>query len=286
MNWRSRRGFTVVELTAVLALFAGLISLAVPALDARLEDANRQSCAKILMSFTTASDAFSNDNKATLPHGMNNPWVKGEYFGTAYYAQSAVAPAQVCGIGQLMEGNYLPEKREAISCPQTDFREDKGYNAQCWMPLVDFTSKAPNDASDRSLTQGLDPKSPTYYRNITVAKDKYGLVSTYGIRGPALRTTALSKTVGAKEVALKPIQTALFVDHEGADQKLITDVEKNGKKVLDGWGRVHREGLNVAYVDGHVELFRDEDRTKTWDMSQVKYYGTSVDVQAFDLSLN
>ena len=283
MKRQKSDGFTVIELTAVLTLLAASISLALPALQNKAEEQNQKTCEKVLMSFMTATSDFARDNKEALPHGMNSPWVKGTFIGTSYYAQSSLAPAQVCGIGQLMEGNYIAEKREAISCPQTDLREDKGFNMGQWMPVVNYSVKTPGDASDHSLTRGLDPNSPTYYRNISKAKQQYALVSTYGIRGPAFRTTGLTKEVAGKQVAMKPYQFALFADHEGASQTLIPEVEKNGKKPIDGWGRVHREGLNVAYMDVHVEMFKDEDRSKTYAMGQVRFYGTSSDMYAFDI---
>lgn len=281
MGSRNTGGFTVIELIVTLAIVAVSFSLMLSALRTKEEDENLKTCTKVMMSLLTASTDYARDQKESLPNGMNSPWVKGTFIGTSYYAQSTLDPAQICGIGQLMEGNYIAEKREAISCPQTDLREDKGFNGSTWMPLVNYSVKAPNDASDRSLTQGLDPNSPWYYRNIS--KQKNALVSTYAIRGPAMRTTALTKIVNQKPVTMKPFQVAFFADHEGADQKLIPEVEKNGKKPIDGWGRVHREGLNVGYLDVHVEIYQDEDRAKTWAMGQVRFYGTSSDMYAFDL---
>ena len=283
MRHRKLGGFLLIELAVVMILIALVLSLATATFGPRANNEHLDACSNVLRTLTAASNAYARDNQGLLPQGMDNPWVKNDFLGTSYYAQNVLDPSQICGIGLLMQGNYVPEKRESISCPQTDSREDKGFNAQTWMPIVNFTSQKPNDDSDRSLSQGLDRASPIYYRNIANYTAKFGLVSTYAIRGPSLRTDSLSKTVAGKTVSLVPVEAAWLADHEAADQKLIPEVEKNGKKPIDGWGRVHIQGINTAYLDGHVAMFLDEDRSKTWAGNQVKYYGNSIAMDIYDL---
>ena len=198
MKFRTTAGFLLVEVLVVILIVGITLSLFVVSIRPRANQDTQTACTNVLKSLMAATTAYANDNGGQLPHGMNNPWVKNDFFGTSYYAQSSLAPAQVCGIGLLMEGNYVPEKRESFSCPQTDAREDKGYNDGTWMPIVNFSSKSPNDASDRSLVQGLDKTSPIYYRNIRKATQNYALISTYAIRGPSLKLDALTKQISGK----------------------------------------------------------------------------------------
>lgn len=52
-----------------------------------------------------------------------------------------------------------------------------------------------------------------------------------------------------------------------------------------GWPVVHDAGLNVGYLDGHVEMLVDPTRKKVFWAGQTRYYGTGdgLYVGGFDL---
>lgn len=276
-----RRAFTLVELLVSIALLALVVSIVLPSFARAREANNQEACTNTLRSILSATGVYAADAKNALPNGMNSPWVKNTYIGSSYYTQVTHEPRQVCGLGQLMWGKYLPENREAIACRQTDGREDKGFNTGTWMPIVNYTSLKPNDAADLCFRVGLDPASPTYYRNVYGSPNTPNYFSTYAIRGPALVLDKPLHRTDEKSDLVKPANFAFFVDHECADQKLIPKVGDNPSPLI-GWGRVHTQGLNVAYLDGHVSLFADEDRSKTWAGNQVNNYGNSQAMYVYD----
>ncbi|MCX5658561.1 MAG: prepilin-type N-terminal cleavage/methylation domain-containing protein [Planctomycetota bacterium] len=276
----TRRAFTLVELLVCLALLSLAASLALPALARAREGSNQETCTNTLRAILSATGVYAADAKEALPNGANSPWVKGTFIGSNYFTQVIFEPKQVCGVGQLMWGKYLPEKREAIACPQADAREDKGFNTG--QSLLSYTSKAPNDAADLCLRVALDPVAPMYYRNVYGTPGFPNYFTTYGIRGPALKLSKpLHRTEDPKSDIVKPADFAFFADFEAADQKLIPKVGDNPSPLL-GWGRVHAAGINVAYLDGHVALFADEDRSKTWAAGETRNYGNAFGIFAYD----
>lgn len=274
----------MVELLVVIAMVAVVCSLVLPAARAKEDDDNLTKCTRTLKTIMAGSSMYAVDKKEFLPSGSVSPWVKGELIGSSAYMSTIYKPGHFAGVGQLMVGDYLEEKREAIACPQTARREDKGYNTNTTCPLLSYDSAQPGDSSDVSLVRGISRDSgANYYRNLVKTDGQTAYYSTYGVRGPALKLSAIKKKVGKDEVTLKPAQAAWFLDYEAANQKLVKEVREQGKKVITAWGRVHPAGINTAYADGHVQMFADEDREKIYAFGEVCNYGTAMAVEYFDL---
>ena len=276
----SRRAFTLVELLVVIGMVVVVCSLVIPAARAKEDDDNLAKCTRTLKTIMASSSMYAVDKKEFLPSGTNSPWVKGELIGSSAYMSTVYKPGHFVGVGQLMAGDYLEEKQEAIACPQTARREDKGYNTNTTCPLLSYGA----DPTDASLVRGLSRDSgANYYRNLVKTEAQTAYYSTYGVRGPALKLSAIKKKVGKDEITLKPALAAWFLDYEAANQKLVKEVREQGKKVITAWGRVHPAGINTAYADGHVQMFADEDREKIYAFGEVCNYGTAMAVEYFDL---
>ena len=203
---------------------------------------------------------------------------KGEVPPTLYRNEINDGAQNICGAGQLMWDDYIAEASESIGCPQADFDEITKFS--------DHTGNAWWDPADYKYVQKLMeiPRiSDDYWRNDyfefrSPAHRQYR--TNYMVRGPMFRVGDITNhdIIATRQDRLAYLrgspkaesQVAIFVDHEAASQQL-TDGVNNGLIELDPsgtpvphWPRRHITGLNVAYADGHVALFHDENRQKTW----------------------
>ena len=225
--------------------------------------------------FPTAvfDDDFANSKRGVVPAVFNRN-------------EMNAGAQNICGAGQLMWDHYIDEVGRAIGCPQADFDEITEFSdlsGDVWrnpadyqyvMKLMDAPKIAPADVSS-----GLDPGAywrNDFYKPGSVAHHRYR--TNFMVRGPMFRTsdiinhapitTRQDRLVKGEPKADSEI--AVFVDHEAASSELISKINA-GLIYLDPpgvpvpyWPRRHVTGLNVAYVDGHVALFRDENRRITW----------------------
>jgi len=280
-----RSGFTLIELLVVISIISLLVSILLPALSNARAAARTAGCQATLRGLAQGSMAYVTDYNDWIPHGSNSPWyddykgVNGVWFNTthlyfSYYAPRANQTRNVFGIGQLLHDRYIPENWKGFACPQSAFREDLGYNTQ----TVNY---------DTSNLSGLNPLSNNYFRKQLTGTLSLSLRTTYSIRGPMVRITELRKQTNwpgtptnttsgywVSDMA-QPSDWSLFADHEQSLQSIISTVgTAAGASPLGYWSRVHAPGFNVAYMDGHVRMWRDEDRSRIWTVGSVRNYGS------------
>jgi len=288
-----RLGFTLIELLVVISIISLLIAILLPALSNARAAARTAACQATLRGLVQGSMAYITDNNDWIPHGSNSPWyndykgVNGVWFQTTndYFSYYAPLPNQsrgVFGIGQLLYERHIPEVWKGFACPQSAFREDFGYNTQ----TVNF---------DAGALWVLRPTNGDYYRNHIASTKSMVLRTTYSIRGPMVRVTELraqtnwpgnaTNTTSGYWVSemRQPSQWSFLADHEQALQAVKGIVgTAAGASPVGYWGRVHRPGFNVVYMDGHVRLWQDEDRSKVWKVPNARNYGSGWAMDQMD----
>jgi len=83
-----QRGFTLVELLAVLAVVALLISVRLPALARATDQTKRAQCAANLGQFTLAMHIFANENDDRLPNSSAGYWAWDVPFAVGTFVES------------------------------------------------------------------------------------------------------------------------------------------------------------------------------------------------------
>ena len=206
------------------------------------------------------------------------------------------------GVGQLMGDRFLEESAGAIGCPQADFVEitpfaggsswgqTREQNFQHVKMIMGFPRLDPDTGPYYTTNGNGDPNDcpGAYWRNDFYQSGSSDhmwngirYISNYVVRGPMFRTGDILKYRSQKPQwrgefpgdlnSKVDSEIALFADHEWADYTLYAMYTHNVLETLfgnqDPWTffpRRHVSGPVVAYVDGHVSVFQDENRKKTW----------------------
>ncbi len=267
------RAFTLVELLVVISIVAVLVGLMIPTISASREKMRQLQCASTLSKMGIANAAYATDNKGFSVHGVESLGSAVTGYGRKYYAspvfdddwystdKSHPAPPadnrangasgeqNICNVGQLMWDFYLPEKAEFVACIQTDFYE------QGLAPVTDFTrmSKYTYSFAWIDSVKGRLNNNWAWRTDIYQGVPSYhGPRTTYVVRGPLAKTDTMTTS---------PSRRALWVDNEAVAPTLMPiNPGIANPSPLPYWGRVHNDGVNTAYYDGHVQLFRDPGR--------------------------
>jgi len=278
--------FTLVELLVVITVVTTLIAMLLPALGKTRESTRQMICTSTLRSMMLATITYTNDSAAGyLPAAQRSPWyhppgidkwcLQGsncivDYNQTGYNPPGE-PPARLAGVGYLMAGKYLDENKKAYMCPQTPFREpNKGFLNNLGA-LLFVTLDGPTIYDQIASLWATDPGNGFYYKNAPATN---GIRSTYITRGmpqdskiSTLYRFDIAGYYGYPTTTVSDSAFAFFWDHETADWTIYSALGSNpgpNFSPLEGWSRVHIQGINAAYMDGHVLLFKDEDRSKTW----------------------
>ena len=261
-----RSAFTLIELLVVIAIIAILAAMLMPALETARDQAMLARCTSTLHNMLLANTMYANDWDDYSVHGKDMTAFWGPpptYYGTNIFDDDwgngkpgtpgrnpATNGAQnICHVGQLMYGGYLPETVESIACAQDYKYADSG---KACSSIKGIRNKLNKNWKDEYYTG-----NPGYAYTRT----------NYGVRGPMF--------------SMGKVQASSYA--------LFCDWEQNRDNSLSGsplpyWPVKHEAGINVGYVDGHAALYRDPDRSYIYHFRYVRYYGVGDGIQhgAFD----
>ncbi len=278
-----RKNFTLIELLVVIAIISILMAILLPALKQAKDTATLAQCTGVLRGMITANASYACDNDEFSVHGKDLigwNWGSTGYNRSFYYTNvydddwgscksgtpgsgrnGPTGEQNICHVGQLTLGNYLPARGVAIACPQVERSEpQKPWGGKC--------ITTPEDAN-YGLTRPFNGGNYhcNYEEDFYIGTDGYAYYQTnYTVRGPLMRMT--ERGINRK---------ALFADHEMVDKvQAFRPLVLGGASPLIGWSRTHKSGFNVAYFDAHIAFFVDPERRITFFTGEAQYYGSGA----------
>lgn len=229
---RSKSGFTLIEILVVIAIVALLTALLIPAFSSARESMRTTSCASNLKQIGLAISLYVNDNSGRYPliaQPTNCSWVD-----TVFPYAKSVAIFQCPSTDH---GEYVPGcgPEEAIG---NDLLQKNGFNGSYDMvtPFISVASVQTNGSST-TTTYNIEPKS----------------LSSSRYRAPSSTILAID---GNDHTYF--FHNSYAAVNPGVDPIHNIDDLKDGGVVA-----VHRDGINLLYVDGHVKWQNLQSLTST-----------------------
>lgn len=229
----TRRGFTLIELLVVIAIIAILAAILFPAFARARENARRTSCLSNLKQIGIGIMQYTQDYDERYP---TNYW-----FGTD--ANIGVA---------------CPASMIASGSPCTKYDVDTGGGGAgygrlvTWMDLIHPYMKSIQIFDCPSATKPQAVPAPSYGYNAAFSSTNYASSFNYLDVPVERRSFAMSEVT-------RPSEVFLVVDNESTYSLNTTPVGiRNGIDAAAGSAayrgvRVHLEGLNTMYADGHAK---------------------------------
>lgn len=230
----SRRGFTLTEIIVVTAIVSILTALLIPAFSSVREGMRTTSCASNLKQIGLAISQYVSDNNGRYPliaQAPNCSWVD-----TVFPYAKSVAVFQCPSADH---GEYVPGCGPGGAIGN-DISQQEGFNGSYDMvtPFVSVESvTTTNSGSTTTTTYKIDPKSLS-----------------------SLRYRAPSSTI----LVLDGNDHTYFFHSSYAAVNPGVDPIHNVNDLKDGGVvAVHRDGVNLLYVDGHVKWQNLQSLTST-----------------------
>lgn len=281
LDRQQRRRFTLIELLVVITIISILASMLMPALSGAKDAATVTQCTAVLKGMMMATNMYADDSSGFAVHGNDvGAWGwGGSGYGRSFYwsmvydddwgdakpgvpgsgRNGPTGEQNICGVGQLMFGGYLPERGAAVACPQVPRSE----------PNKPWGGKVTKTAADIEWRLSCPANGGNYWGNwkedLYVGSNSYEYNSTnYMVRGPLLRLQDNDAN-----------KLALFADGEmGSAVQSFKALVFAGQSPLIGWSRTHLQGFNTGYLDGHVAMVMDPERRKAFFTGEGYNYGS------------
>lgn len=252
---RKLKAFTIVELLVVIAIIAVLMSLLLPAIRKAREQANNVKCSSNLRQLVQIFSVYAAENKGQYPlNDASNTWELGQSFMLPLYGAYGTMPAKI---------SYLKDPR-AFYCPSFIPEAFPSY-PESW----------PNPAGRYffDYTILIGSWFPRYDQSKPVTKQQYQVNVYYDrntlpiyINGPltaAMVTTGDTRDVNLTKVPARQLPVAQDI--------LIKHPAPGAPSPNNSWWTSHpytefatanlpaKQGINIAYSDGHVEWVLTRD---------------------------
>ncbi|MEX0643323.1 MAG: DUF1559 domain-containing protein [Pirellulales bacterium] len=188
MNFKRRRGFTLVELLVVIAIIGILVALLLPAIQAAREAARRTQCTNNMKQLGLAILNYESGRKQ-LPLAFSPNWTGDSYMGQCPGTKAPVTAAN--GLRKHFVLSYiLPYLEQQSVYDRIDFKRDWYNNG-----LSATKNTKNNEATAVDIADFLCPSAPG--RPNTYTTDYYALVDINDDPGsgycPILENTGLVK---------------------------------------------------------------------------------------------
>jgi prepilin-type N-terminal cleavage/methylation domain-containing protein/prepilin-type processing-associated H-X9-DG protein len=245
-----RSGFTLIELLVVIAIIAILASILFPVFARARENARRSSCASNLKQMALGLTMYRQDydqrfnpwviknNPEIPPGGYWSPTVNGDQT-TWYWQQIAMSYIKSFDI------HKCPSSKATETIPPAPYQGHMGMNQHLVRPRnAGWPSGVPGrPADDTPMHDAAIPKPTETY----LVFDSGAHVMNYYGASHSVAPSSFSYIPGYSK------------------NKGITAYNNNVRK--DAYNSRHLEGVNVAFVDGHVKWLRADpmvDNINAW----------------------
>ena len=294
---RKKKGFTLIELLVVIAIIAILAAILFPVFARARENARRSSCASNLKQIALGFQQYNSDHDSRFPHAWDliDPTVA----GTTGWQANMVVPATTAGLDEpvVWPAKILPylKSKQIFSCPS---RPRAIRTARVNIAYANSIAAGQPQAGYPQMYLGY-PDGPVLgnkawggnyyypgasqsaygYNTIYIGGGQYwsGRQICHHVQIPSAANN-FNNGIGALETQIaKPAETMLLIDNNyqnagaaGApaffDPMVVVDAggevwdtAAGGADAYDSVEPRHLDGVNVAFVDGHVKWMRKEN---------------------------
>lgn len=265
------RGFTMIELAAVIAIIAVLISLLLPAVQAAREQARRTQCVNNLTQIGIALASYEATHRVFPPgsvddHDPINDQPTGYRFGWIARILPHLEKRPVADHLNFSEGVYEPSQvtaRQAVLtvllCPSNRaFSGSFTQYAACHHDLDQPISQSNQGAFPLNVAIPYDDIEDGLAGTCFVGEKQTGGDEAGWAAGTraSLRNTGLppDKTDLPSIMGVSP--TAIVSSNAGMESAQFSDQELQGAPAVGGFGGVHAPGINMLFGDGSVHMVK------------------------------
>ena len=228
---RQCKGLTLVETVVVIAVGVFSVSVMIPGLDQRRQAARKTVCMANIRALTAGVYAYAQVNDNYIPsteYGANPVWNHMLYI---YFPNHPITPTpmdgwRMYGLGHL-HADGLVQQGEVFYCPS---QEHPSLNPDLYFPAQMFPG-----------IEGLLPKNfISGQQSAAMGSFMYGLIGQADFLDPEDQAALVMTDLKLPYAKQRVLVSDMFIPIQNAGVYQST------------W--VHGSGLNVGFVDGHVDF--------------------------------